>query len=124
MDGLEIFSYEGKGYKPLVDFESWRVAILNDIPKYERGNITYLEKHIETDEVFILLKGSCELILAGSGETPGEIERVVMQPERIYNVKKETWHSCMLLPGTTLVIVENSKTSEKNSIKFNLSASI
>ena len=117
MEGLEVVSYDGEGWKPLVRFEPWSVAILNSAPIYERGKISMLEKHTDTDEVFVLLKGSCELLIAGSGETIGKIERVKMEAGQLYNVKQNVWHSCCLEPDTSLLIVE---TMPPGTVRVNL----
>ena len=66
LEGLQIFSHEVSGYKPQVDFNTWRVALLNASDMYLPNNITYFDNHLETDEVFILLSGSCALLLASS----------------------------------------------------------
>lgn len=70
LEGLQIFSHEVSGYKPQVDFNTWRVALLNASDMYLPNNITYFDNHLETDEVFILLSGSCALLLAGNDEKP------------------------------------------------------
>ena len=120
MSGLEISFNDGEGIKPLVYFGTWRVAILNNAPRNRKGNVSYLEKHIETDEVFVLLKGNCELLIAGSNETYGNIEKVKMEPGYVYNVKKDVWHACEMDPNTSVLIVENGDTSEGNTVKVNL----
>ncbi len=58
---LRIESYEGEGYRPLVDFGSWRVAYLRFIDELIPDKITRLERHLETDEVFVLLNGEAVL---------------------------------------------------------------
>ena len=120
MEDLEITSYDGEGYKALVYFGAWRVAVLNYTPRNRRGNISRIEKHVQTDEVFVLLKGNCELLIAGSNETYGDIKRIKMEPGSIYNIKKNIWHACELEPNTSVLIVENGDTSEANSIRVNL----
>ena len=70
LEGLQVFSHEVPGYKPQVDFDTWRVALLNAPDMYLPANITYFDHHLETDEVFILLSGSCALLLAGNDEKP------------------------------------------------------
>lgn len=42
LEGLQIFSHEVSGYKPQVDFNTWRVALLNASDMYLPNNITYL----------------------------------------------------------------------------------
>ena len=34
LEGLQIFSHEVSGYKPQVDFNTWRVALLNASDMY------------------------------------------------------------------------------------------
>lgn len=113
---VETASYGGAGYKPLIQFESWRVAVLNDDPsKYRRENTVDLERHLETDEVFILLSGQCSLYIGGAGDKPENIELLPLESRVFYNVKKGVWHNLIGSPDMTLVIVENADTSVYNS---------
>jgi hypothetical protein len=120
MDGLEISSYEEKGYKPLVDFESWRVALINGAAAYKAADISSLSCHCETDEIFVLLKGSCLLLIGGRGEKPGPVEKVWLEEGLLYNVTKGTWHNECLMPGAKVLIVENANTSGANSKNYKL----
>lgn len=89
MEQIETLRYDENGYKSLVFFENWRVALMNDGPKTTVEGIAYFQKHDETDEVFVLLEGRCVLLMAGFGENPGEISAVDMEPGSMYNVKKK-----------------------------------
>ena len=85
---LEVEEYFGEGYKPLFDYETWRVAILNYIDELLPENINSMSKHDETDEVFVLLKGRCILFLGE--EKNEEISKIYAQDMellKIYNVK-------------------------------------
>ncbi|GHU06131.1 hypothetical protein FACS1894147_12870 [Spirochaetia bacterium] len=124
MKGLEITSYDGKGYKPLVDFESWRVALINGASDYQAAHITSLSCHCETDEIFVLLKGSCLLLIGGNGDVPGEVEKVWLEEGLLYNVTKGTWHNECLMPGAKVLIVENANTSGANSRDYQLPEAI
>ena len=115
MQGLEIFSHTEQGFKPLVNFGSWRVACSNGPSVYQRKEVTSLSRHLETDEVFVLIKGSCLLLTAGSGDNPGEVTRTWMESGKIYNVTKATWHAHIQLPDTTMMVVENRDTGSHNS---------
>jgi len=114
---VEVTGYDGPGYKALVYFEGWRVAFLNDDPtKYRRNTLTYMERHNETDEVFVLTAGKCTLLIGdGDGESLGNIEAVEMEPNRMYNIKKGVWHNLLGSEGMVLLIVENATTSRQNS---------
>ena len=115
MEQIETLRYDENGYKSLVFFENWRVALMNDGPKTTLEGLTYFQKHDETDEVFVLLEGRCVLLMAGFGENPGEISAVDMEPGSMYNVKKGAWHTHYFAPNTKVVIVENADTVPENS---------
>jgi mannose-6-phosphate isomerase-like protein (cupin superfamily) len=112
---LEIREYTGPGYQPVIDFGAWRVAILNYIDEIHPERIVFVEQHNETDEVFVMLKGQGILFL-GEGEV--QVERIypqVMEPGKMYNVKRSVWHTIVLSRDGSVLIVENRNTSEENS---------
>jgi ureidoglycolate hydrolase len=74
-----------------------------------------MERHTETDEVFVLLKGRGALIIAGNGGQVSEITAQVMETGKIYNVRRNTWHTILLSREASVLIVENQDTSEANS---------
>ena len=112
---LEVRDYAGQGYMPLIDYGAWRVAVLRYHVELLPENITHMQRHDETDEVFVLLAGRCILFI-GEGETrPGKISPVDMQPLKMYNVKKSCWHTHTLTQDATVLIVENLDTTVENS---------
>jgi ureidoglycolate hydrolase len=113
---LEQHSHEVEGYRPLVDFESWRVAILNYSPDLLPERITRLQRHNETDEVFVLLQGRC-ILFVGEGDE-ANIHRIYaadLNPGQIYNVKRAVWHSHTLSHDAKVLVVENRDTTYDNS---------
>ena len=50
---LEESEYNAAGYAPVVDFQAWRVAMLNYIDELEPDQIDNFQCHSETDEVFV-----------------------------------------------------------------------
>lgn len=118
---IEVSSYEGDGYKPVVDYMEWRVAILNYCEELELHNLKTMQKHMESDEVFVLLKGNCKLFVGGNGVTIEEIDAIKMQPMKLYNVKKGTWHTHTLDKEGSVLIVENRDTCDDNSPELALS---
>lgn len=117
---LEVTSYDGEGYLPLIDFESWRVAELRYCEELEVDLLKDMQKHDESDEVFVLLAGEFTLFLGGQGDTIGEIEAVKLEPLKLYNVKKGTFHTHTPEKGSTVLIVENRNTCDDNSPKVKL----
>ena len=45
MEQIETLRYDEKGYKSLVFFENWRVALMNDGPKTNLEGLSYFQKH-------------------------------------------------------------------------------
>ncbi|MGN0368251.1 MAG: hypothetical protein ACI4EK_05655 [Wujia sp.] len=113
--GIEIIDFQPEGYKPLVDYETWRVAVLRFCDDLLIENVKTMQKHLYTDEVFVLLEGSCTLFLAGEGDTPGTIEAVQMEKHKIYNIKKGVWHNHIMDEQGEVLIVENQNTCDDNS---------
>jgi len=107
MDGLDVLSFEGEQYKPLMAYGAWRVAMLNHGPKFAQPK--YLERHLGTDEVFVLLDGAATLLV---GETA---QRVAMERNKVYNVRRATWHNIETTPGTRCLVVENDDTDLENT---------
>ena len=114
-EDIEIREYNEPGYAPVIDFESWRVAVLNDIDELELHNLKTMQKHLESDEVFVLLKGSCTLFTAGNGAEIGSIQGTGLEPYKCYNVKAGVWHTHTLTENSSVLIVENRDTCDENS---------
>lgn len=112
---IEVREYTAPGYAPVIDYESWRVAVLNDCEELEVQNLKTMQKHLLSDEVFVLLKGSCTLFTGGSGDSVGKISSVSMKPYKCYNVKAGVWHTHTLTPDSSVLIVENRDTCDANS---------
>lgn len=119
---LEIHQHEGDGYKPQVDFANWRVAVLNFSPDLLPENLTRMQRHNETDEVFVLLQGQCILFVGEGQESVTRIHAENLQPGKIYNVKQAVWHTHALSSDAKVLVVENRDTTYDNSPFAPLSA--
>ncbi|MEN6432516.1 MAG: hypothetical protein WA096_04545 [Smithella sp.] len=115
---LEICSYDGSGYKPLIDYDKWRVAILRYGDELLPERILTMQRHDETDEVFVLLEGRCILFLGEGENTIDSITAVDMVPRKLYNVKRGAGHSHTLSNDASVLIVENCDTTVHNSPKM------
>lgn len=112
---LEVHAHDGPDYKPLIDYMSWRVALMNYTSDLLPEKINRMQKHLETDEVFVLLAGRCILFLGEGEERVTSIHAVDMEPYRLYNVKKDCWHSHTFSEEARVLIVENRDTVDANS---------
>ena len=104
---IEIFAHTGEGYERTMHYGEWRVAFLNYAERFDQ--ITYLERHMLTDEVFVLLGGRAKLIV---GEDRQEYP---MEPKKLYNVKRGAWHAVKVSGDAQLLIVENHSTGADNT---------
>jgi ureidoglycolate hydrolase len=112
---LETHTHEESSFLPLVNFGSWRVAILNYVHHLLPQNLKDMQRHDETDEVFVLLKGRCILFVGNGQEESGQIHAVDMVPQTLYNVKRGTWHTHTLSEDASVLVVENRETNLDNS---------
>ena len=119
---IEIGEHLGEGYMPLVDYESWRVAILNFSTTLLPENLTQMQRHNETDEVFVLLRGRCILFVGEGRDTVTRIHAEDLQSQRVYNVKKAVWHTHTLSKDAMVLVVENRDTTYDNSPFTDLTA--
>jgi len=119
-DLIEIKEYSGEGYKSIIDYDTWRVALLKYCEELLPNEIDKMQRHDETDEVFVLLQGKCILFLADGEDKVGKIIAEDMQPLKIYNIKKSVWHSHTLSKDAVVLIVENVDTTIKNSPEIGL----
>jgi len=118
---LEIHEFNGIGYRPLIDFGNWRVAMLRYIDELIPDQIERVERHNETDEVFILLAGQALLFIGAGNSSLETLEPLAMQPLKQYNVKRGAWHVAILSRDASILLVENRDTGTANTDYFPLS---
>lgn len=111
--GLEVFENTAPGYERTMHYGAWRVAILNWAEKFDETSNFPPERHMLTDEVFVLLCGSAALELGERGE------RVALEPGRLYNVRAGVWHRVRCSRDAKLLIVEEHSTGPENSEYLN-----
>lgn len=71
-----------------------------------------LERHNQTDEAFILVKGEATLYIADKEINVTEYK---MERGALYNVPKGEWHHIVVSRDALVAVVENSDTSSENS---------
>ncbi len=117
---LKVSAYDAAGYAPVVDFQTWRVAMLNYIDELEPDQIDNFQCHSETDEVFVLLSGKCILFCAEVDEQNNitDITSWDMEINKTYNIKRGVYHTHTLSEDAKVLIVENRDTDDSNSPKI------
>ena len=102
---MEIFEYTGGDFKAVLTYEGWKIGILRHSDRFSDFKVK--ERHLETDECFVLLEGSATLY---ENDTPYE-----MQKCKVYNIKKGVWHHIVVSRDATVLVVENSNTTKENT---------
>ena len=112
---IEIREHSGPDYQPLIDYQNWRVAIINYTTDLTPDKINRMQKHTETDEVFVLMTGHCILFVGEGEKTVTKVHAVDMEPYKAYNIKRGVWHSHTFSEDARVLIVENRDTVADNS---------
>jgi ureidoglycolate hydrolase len=112
---VEIGTHFGDGYKPVLDFHGWRVAML----RYSEGKrpeaFHRVDRHNATNEVFILTTGEANLVVMDGGDVPTDGYVLHMRPNVAYNVQQAVWHHVVMSEDAHIVLVERTDTSRENS---------
>jgi len=108
---MDAFRWEGEGYQPFVSHRGWLVALMNWAPRFDPANVGPVERHNQTDEIFVLTHGRSLLFV----HNDNAIQAVDMQPGVIYNVTRGTWHGTLGTHDASWLIVESSDTSAENT---------
>ena len=120
MQKILEYAFEGEGMTRVFENEKWMVGIKNWKPMNDIANINCLERHNQTDELFILLAGSCTLLYANETENGLQIDAVKMEPLKVYNIPRSLWHNTVTRHDTKLALIEDSSTGSANSDNLDL----
>lgn len=104
---IQKFNFDGEDFKVMMQFENWKIGFLRYSERFSKFN--QLERHLKTDEAFVLLSGSATLYT--------EAEQIKMQKCALYNIPKGEWHHITVSENATVMVVENNNTSKDNTEK-------
>ncbi len=108
---IDVHRWEGEGYRPFVSYRDWLVALMNWEARFDPAHVGRVERHNQTDEIFVLTHGQGVLFMA----TDDDVQAIDMQPGVIYNVTSGTWHSVIGTRESSWLIVESNDTSAENT---------
>lgn len=104
---IQKFDFKCEDFKVLMQYEGWKIGFLRFSERFSKFD--RLEKHLETDEAFVLLDGSAVIYT--------ENEKIQMQKCTLYNIPKGVWHHITVSEDATVMVVENSNTCKDNTEK-------
>ena len=102
---VEISRFTGNDFQVMTQFEGWKIGLLRISERFSAYKQE--ERHLLTDEVFVLLEGEAVLYV--------EDQQFNMETGTLYNVKKGAWHHTVVSEDATVMVVENSNTGAENT---------
>ena len=106
---IEISTVSKKGFCLQTTHPGFKTAFITHSEEY--GEKKTFKRHLETDEVFVLIEGGATIYsIEDEGERATALDR-----GRAYNVKRATWHHVKTTPDALLFVVEHSNTSKENT---------
>jgi mannose-6-phosphate isomerase-like protein (cupin superfamily) len=112
---IEVKEFSGEGMSRVYENNKWTVGIKNWKPTNDITGIDCLERHNETDELFVLLAGRCTLVYANEKDGGLDIAAVEMEPFKVYNIPATLWHNTVTQKDTKMALIEDSSTGMNNS---------
>jgi hypothetical protein len=112
---VETASFFGAGYQPVLDFHGWRVAMLRANPVTEPGAFYRVERHRETNEVFILTAGEADLVVCDGDSQPTDWYVTAMELNVAYNIGQAVWHNVVMSSDAHIILFERTDTTIENS---------
>ncbi len=107
---IEIYDYTGDDFKAVMQYEGWKIGLLRHSERFSR--LGGFERHMLTDEVFVLLSGSATLYTKEEA-----LETYPMEKNKVYNIPKTVWHHIVVSEDATVLVVENANTTKDNTEK-------
>jgi ureidoglycolate hydrolase len=108
---VEIGSSFEQTYRPVLDFHGWKVAMLRYFEVVAPNTFYRVERHWNTNEVFILTAGHADLIVLEGEEKPRKPYVIPMKLNVAYNIQQSVWHHVVMSPDAHIVLFERSETS-------------
>ena len=105
MIDMESAAFKGDDFKVMVKSDGWKIGFLRYSERF--ADFGVLERHLQTEESFILLEGSATLY---ENHEPCEMEKC-----KVYTIGRGVWHHIVVSRDATVMVVENADTSLENT---------
>ncbi len=112
---IETFEFKGKDFKAVLESGEWKIGLLRSSERF--SSFKAMERHLLTDEVFVLLKGRATLYAKDEND---ETLKLKMKKQSVYNIPKGVWHHIKVRHNATVLVVENRNTSKENTERRNI----
>ncbi len=102
---MDVIEFKGEDFKVMMKSDGWKIGFLRYSERFAAFGV--LERHLMSEEAFILLEGSA--ILYENFE-PHQMEKC-----KVYNINRGVWHHIVVSEDATVMVVENADTSLENT---------
>ncbi len=107
---MEVFTYTDQDFKAVLESGEWKIGLLRWSERFSAFRI--MERHLMTDEAFVLLDGTATLYESEDGVS---FFKVDMQKNTVYNIPMNVWHHITVSEDATVLVVENRNTTKENT---------
>ncbi len=104
---IQVGVHTDEGFKVMVESGQWKVGMLHYNERFSK--LGEMERHMLTDEVFILISGNATLYT--------DEETLKMYIGTVYTVPAAVWHHIVVSEDAGVIVVENRNTSIANTEK-------
>jgi hypothetical protein len=94
----------------MLDFKGWRVAVLRYFDGVAPEGFHRVERHRNTNEVFILTAGAADLIVCDGDVAPTTTSVFPMDVNAVYNIRQAVWHHVVMSRDAHIILFERSDT--------------
>lgn len=113
---VEIGRSFAQTYQPVLSFAGWKVAMLRYFDSVAPATFHRVERHWNTNEVFILTTGQADLILLDDVEgAPTAPVVIAMEHNVAYNVGQSVWHHVVMSPDAHIILFERVETGPETT---------
>ena len=107
---MDIVEFKGEDFQVMVKSDGWKIGFLRYSQRFSEFGV--LERHLLTEESFILLEGSAVLY---ENHEPCKMEKC-----KVYTIGRGVWHHIVVSPDATVMVVENANTSLENTERIKI----
>lgn len=119
---VAVAQHTGSGFAPIMDFAGWRVAVSRGKPGTQAAQLSKVQRHNATNEVFILTQGAAQMVVLEGDLPPTRPHVFDLEPNVVYNVQQNVWHASFLSEDAHIIIFERADTGMENSDVVELDA--
>ncbi len=116
----DTYDFDGIGYQKLFNFKDWRIAELKFIEDIDAKPLDFLECHLETDEVFVLLEGSCKMWFFDENKPDQGFKTLKLKKHEVFRIPQGIYHGHRLSKDAKILIIEEENTCNDNSHRIYL----